>query len=80
LHVCLGISVASQWLVYLPVLLASVVLMVPAIIVAEHYRCMKAVFIATVVAPASSQWLLAFDRTDTVLLIAHWSCSSRVST
>jgi predicted MFS family arabinose efflux permease len=69
LHARLGVSVASQWLVYLPVLLASVVLMVPAIIVAERYRCMKAVFIATVAVLAVSQWLLAFDRADSVLLV-----------
>ena len=69
LHARLGVSVASQWLVYLPVLLASVVLMVPTIIVAERYRCMKAVFIATVAVLAASQWLLAFDRADRVLLV-----------
>jgi MFS family permease len=70
LHARLGVGVASQWLVYLPVLLASVVLMVPALIVAERYRCMKAVFIATVAVLAASQWLLAFDRADRVMLIA----------
>jgi MFS family permease len=54
----LGVSSHDQWIVYLPVLVASVVVMVPAIIVAEKYRRMKAVFIASVAALAASQFLL----------------------
>jgi hypothetical protein len=44
-------------MVYLPVLLVSVVVMVPAIIVAEKYRRMKTVFVAAVAALAVSQCL-----------------------
>jgi MFS family permease len=46
-----------QWVVYLPVLLISVAVMVPAIIIAEKYRRMKTVFIASVAALAVSQCL-----------------------
>jgi MFS family permease len=46
-----------QWVVYLPVLLVSVAVMVPAIIIAEKYRRMKTVFIAAVAALAVSQCL-----------------------
>ena len=53
----LGIDSHHQWMVYLPVLLVSVVVMVPAIIVAEKYRRMKTVFVAAVAALAVSQCL-----------------------
>ena len=53
----LGMDSHHQWLVYLPVLLASVAVMVPAIIVAEKYRRMKAVFVAAVALLALSQCL-----------------------
>jgi MFS family permease len=46
-----------QWIVYLPVLLFSVAVLVPAIIIAEKYRRMKAVFVASVAALALSQCL-----------------------
>ena len=42
------IGVAGQWELYLPVLVISVVLMVPAIIVAETRGRMKAVFVSGV--------------------------------
>ena len=42
LHDRLNVNSHSQWMVYLPVLLLSVAVMVPAIIVAEKYRRMKA--------------------------------------
>ncbi len=50
--------VDKQWMVYLPVLLVSVALMLPAIVVAEKYRRMKAVFVGAVVALLASQMLL----------------------
>lgn len=53
----LDVDSHRQWMVYLPALLVSVVVMVPAIIVAEKYRCMKAVFVASVAALAASQCL-----------------------
>jgi MFS family permease len=53
----LDIDSHHQWVVYLPVLLVSVAVMVPAIIVAEKYRRMKTVFIVAVAALAVSQCL-----------------------
>lgn len=53
----LHIDSHHQWIVYLPVLLVSVVVLVPAIVVAEKYRRMKAVFVAAVAALAVSQCL-----------------------
>ena len=50
-----------DWLVYLPVLAAAVVLMVPAIIVAEKRQRMKEIFVAAIVLLAASLvalWLL----------------------
>jgi len=53
----LHIDSHHQWIVYLPVLLCSVAILVPAIIVAEKYRRMKTVFIVSVAALALSQCL-----------------------
>jgi MFS family permease len=53
----LDIDSHHQWIVYLPVLLISVAVMVPAIIAAEKYRRMKTVFIVAVAALAVSQCL-----------------------
>ena len=61
---------AEQWMVYLPVLLISVAVMVPAIIVGEKYRCMKAVFVGAVIALAASQVMLFLDAMNGVVLIA----------
>ncbi|MDE2235445.1 MAG: MFS transporter [Gammaproteobacteria bacterium] len=52
-----GVSVHDQWLVYLPVLVASVVFMVPLIIAAERGR-MKPIFLASVAALGLSQGML----------------------
>jgi MFS family permease len=57
----LDMPVQAQWLVYLPLLAASVVVMVPAIIVAEKHRRMKAVFVAAVAALLVSQAMLHFS-------------------
>jgi predicted MFS family arabinose efflux permease len=65
----LGMSSRDQWLVYLPVLLASVAIMVPAIIIAERHRRMKAVLVGAIGALAASQLLLAMDGHDVVVLI-----------
>jgi predicted MFS family arabinose efflux permease len=56
----LDMPVDRQWMVYLPVLLVSVVLMLPAIIVAEKYRRMKGIFVGAVVVLLASQVLLYF--------------------
>jgi predicted MFS family arabinose efflux permease len=53
----LHIDSHHQWIVYLPVLLISVAVLVPAIIVAEKYRRMKTVFVVSVAALAVSQIL-----------------------
>src|SRR6185437_4761922 len=49
LRATLNVSSQNDWLVYLPVLVVSIVVMVPAIVIAEKYRHMKAGFIAAVV-------------------------------
>ncbi len=58
----LDIDSRHQWMVYLPVLLVSVAVLVPAIIVAEKYRRMKTVFIVAVAALAASQCLFLAGR------------------
>ena len=55
----LGMKASTDWVVYLPVLLVSVAVMVPAIIVAERFRRMKAVLVAAVAVLAASQFMLA---------------------
>jgi len=50
----LHLSTAGQWKFYLPVLVAAVVFMVPAIIVAETRGRMKEVFVAAILAIAAS--------------------------
>ncbi len=66
----LGVSSRSEWLVYLPILLFSVVVMVPAIIVGERRRRMKGVLVCAVAALAASQLMLAFGGGDKVMLLA----------
>ncbi|MHB8404777.1 MAG: MFS transporter [Gammaproteobacteria bacterium] len=52
-----GVALHDQWLVYLPVLVVSVIFMVPLIILAERGR-MKPVFLASVATLGVSQLLL----------------------
>ena len=56
----LDVSSHNDWMIYLPVLVVSVAVMVPAIIVAEKYRRMKGVFVAAVAALLVSQVMLYF--------------------
>ncbi|GAB1716929.1 MAG: MFS transporter [Nitrobacter sp.] len=70
LHEGLNVTSRSQWIVYLPVLLLSIVVMVPAIIVAEKYRRMKTVFISAVGMLAVSQIMLVFNGHDVYVLLA----------
>lgn len=70
LHARLGVSSSNQWMVYLPILVVSAIAMVPTVIVAEKYRCMKGVFIATVTALAVSQWMLAVGSARTYVVLA----------
>lgn len=58
-----------QWVVYLPVLAASVVFMVPAIILAEAKRWMKQVFLASITILLISQIILAIYHDDLIELI-----------
>jgi len=57
LHTSVGVDSRNQWMVYLPALIVSVAVMVPAIVIAEKHRRMKAVFIGAVAALAVSQCL-----------------------
>ena len=71
LRATLGLASTGDWMVYLPVLAISVVVMVPAIIVAEKHRRMKGVFVASVAALALSQAMLYAGAGNlTVLLLA----------
>jgi MFS family permease len=65
-----GVAVHDQWIVYLPVLLVSVAVMVPAIIVAEKYRRMKGVFVGAVMALVASQIMLFYGSGDIFVLLA----------
>ncbi len=65
----LGLSSQEQWLAYLPILVASVVLMVPAILVAERHRRMKPVFVGAVVLLVASQVALLAGGTGSALLV-----------
>ena len=65
----LDVSVHNQWLVYLPVLLVSVAVMLPAIIVAEKYRRMKGVFVGAVAALVLSQAMLYLGAGNLVVLL-----------
>ncbi len=70
LHARLNVNSHSQWMVYLPVLLLSVAVMVPAIIVAEKHRRMKAVFVGAVVALAASQIMLVVGNDHVYVVLA----------
>lgn len=70
LHSALDLTSHDQWIVYLPVLVVSVAVMVPAIIVAEKYRRMKGVFIAAVAALAVSQMMLYAGASNVYVLLA----------
>jgi MFS family permease len=65
-----GVAVHDQWMVYLPVLLISVAVLVPAIIVAEKYRRMKGVFVSAVMALVASQIMLFYGSGNLFVLLA----------
>ena len=66
----LGVSSSREWLVYLPILLISVLVMLPVIIIGERRRRMKGVLVAAVAALAASQFMLAFDSGHKLVLLA----------
>ncbi len=70
LHRTLDVTSHNQWMIYLPVLLISVAVMIPAIIIAEKYRRMKAVFVTAVAALAASQIILLFGAHNLFALLA----------
>jgi MFS family permease len=70
LQATLGLTSHDQWIVYLPVLIASLFVTVPAIIVAEKYRRMKGVFVVSVAALLASQLMLHFGGSAVFWLIA----------
>jgi len=70
LHGTLGVTSRDQWLVYLPILLVSVAIMVPAIILAERHRRMKTVLVGAVGALAASQLMLAIGGHEVFVLLA----------
>ncbi len=70
LHGALGVTSHDQWIVYLPVLVISVVVMIPAIIVAEKHRRMKGVFVAAVAALLVSQVMLYAGAKNVYVLLA----------
>jgi len=65
-----AVSVNKQWIVYLPVLVVSVIVLVPAIIYAEKYRHMKGVFVTSVATLALSQMLFYFGAANFYVLLA----------
>jgi MFS family permease len=70
LRASLHVTEHNQWIVWLPVLAVSVVVMVPAIIVAEKHRRMKGVFVAAVAALAASQAMLYLGAGNLIVLLA----------
>jgi len=70
LHETLNVTSHRQWLVYLPVLLVSIAVMVPAIIAAEKYRRMKVVLVGAVGALAVSQIMLVLSSRDVYVVLA----------
>jgi MFS family permease len=66
----LGLPATDQWMVYLPVLLLSIVFMLPAIIVAERYRRMKGVFVGAVAVLVISQAMLYLGAGNVFVLLA----------
>lgn len=65
-----GLAVDQHWAVYLPVLLGSFVLMVPAIIVGEKRGQMKPVFIGAVALMLAAQLGFAFGIGDVWSIVA----------
>jgi len=66
----LSLPVDEQWMVYLPVLVVSVIVMVPAIVVAEKYRRMKVVFVGAVAALVVSQIMLYLGAGNLFVVLA----------
>lgn len=70
LSTSLSLTASREWMVYLPVLAGSVVLMVPALIVAEKHGRMKEIFLATIALLGASQAALMLGGDQTAVAIA----------
>jgi predicted MFS family arabinose efflux permease len=69
----MGLPVASHWEVYLPIFAASVIAMVPFIILAEKKRKLKQVFVGAILVIALSQLGIPFFSNSMVgLMIVLW--------
>ena len=72
-----GLAVDQHWRVYLPVMVGSFVLMVPAILMGERYGYMKKVFVGAVLMLLISQlampWLLSGVAQVSVLLLIFFT-------
>jgi MFS family permease len=66
----LKVALHDQWLVYLPLLLLSVAVLLPAIVAAEKYRRMKGVFVGAVAALVLSQVMLYLGAGNMFVLLA----------
>jgi MFS family permease len=63
-----GLSDASHWHVYLPVMLGSVALMMPAVLIAERTGRHKAVFLGAIAVLLLAQALLAAFTTQVIMI------------
>ncbi|MGH7104782.1 MAG: MFS transporter, partial [Acetobacteraceae bacterium] len=63
------IGAGGQWMIYLPVLVVSIVLMVPLVILAERGGRMKEVFLSAIVVLLASVLLLGFGGHDRVSVL-----------
>jgi MFS family permease len=70
LRATLDVPVQDQWIVWLPVLIVSVAVMVPAIVIAEKHRRMKGVFVSSVAALVVSQAMLYAGAGNLFVLLA----------
>lgn len=65
----LGISVDHHWQLYLPVLLASVVLMLPLIIIGEKFRCMKMIFLFSISLLGSAELMMYAGYSSLTIIV-----------
>jgi len=65
-----GLAPESHWKVYLPVMVASVILMLPALRAADRPARSKSVFVGAVLVLGAGQAILAFSGTSFAVLVA----------
>jgi MFS family permease len=64
-----GLELSGHWKVYLPAVLASFVLMVPAIIVAEKFNKVQAVFVAAILLLLATLLILWLEGTSFAMVV-----------